>query len=111
MGPKQCTERLRGLKLSMNRNLQSIPSRDKRWKCDLKSCKNYGHDCWVDDADSKHYTFDSGDASHWAKSIPDHASIDRPSDRLRTHLMRKDAGKRHDSNTQTTTSSHGNIHN
>jgi hypothetical protein len=83
----------------------------KRWKCDLKSCKNYGHYCWVDDADSKHYTFDSGDASRWAKSIPDHASIDRPSDRLRTHLMRKDAGKRRDSNTQTTTSSHGNIHN
>lgn len=93
-----------------NRPKTSLEEIYKRWKCDLKSCKNYGHYCWIDNADDKHYAFDSSDASRWTKAIPEHASIDRPSDNLRAHLVRKD-GKRRNVNVQNTTSSHGNIHN
>jgi hypothetical protein len=93
-----------------NRPKTSLDEIYKRWKCDSKSCKNYGHYCWIDITDDKHYTFDAGDASRWAKSIPDYATVERPSDRLRTQLIRK-ANTKHDSSIKNTTSSHGNIHN
>ena len=69
---------------------------------------NYDHHCWVDVADDKHYRFDSGDASRWAKTVPEYASVKRPSDRLRAQLIRKSASKGRDSNkVQTTSSGHG----
>lgn len=83
----------------------------KRWKCELKSCTNFQRYCWVDIADEKHYPLTSTDASRWAKAIPDFATVEQPSERLRSMLFRKAAGNRpRDSNVQTTTSSHGNIH-
>jgi hypothetical protein len=94
-----------------NRPKLSLDEIYKRWACNLKSCKNYGHHCWVDVADDKHYAFDAGDAGRWAKSIPDFATIERPSERLRTQLIRKANAKQRDSNIQNTTSSHCNIHN
>ena len=79
----------------------------KRWKCENTNCKNYDKYCWVD-IDDKHYTLTAQDCSRWAKAIPEHATIDRPSDRLRSHLVKQQIEKKKDSNVQTTTSSHGN---
>ena len=83
----------------------------RRWKCQVKACMNYDHHCWIDIADNKHYSFDSGDASRWAKTIPEFASLERPSDRLRAQLIQKAASKvkGHDSvaQAQTPSSRHG----
>ena len=83
----------------------------ERWKCRTKSCINYDHHCWVDIADDKHYPFDSGDASRWAKTIPEFASLERPSDRLRAQLIRKSAlkakGRSSIERDQMTSSTHG----
>jgi len=79
----------------------------ERWKCREKACKNYDLYCWVDIADNKHYPFNSGDASRWIKTIPEHASLERPSDRLRAQLIRKAASKGRNSNVHTTSSSNG----
>jgi len=80
----------------------------QRWKCHTKSCMNYDHHCWVDIADNKHYPFDSGDASRWAKAIPEYESLEHPSDRLRAQLIRKVAkGKDSANKVQSTSSGHG----
>ena len=65
----------------------------QHWKYRTKACANYDHHCWVDIADDRHYPFDSGDASRWAKTIPEFVSLERPSDRLRAQLIRKAASK------------------
>ena len=79
----------------------------ERWKCRSKACKNYDLHCWVDVAENKHYPFDSGDASRWVKSIPEHASLERPSDRLRAQLVCKAASKGRNSSVHSTGSTNG----
>jgi len=96
-----------------NRPKTSLDQIYKHWRCDTKSCTNYGHLCWVDFADNKHYPFDTGDAKHWVKAIwIDCASVEHPSDNLRISLVRKANSKiKTNSNVSNATSSHGNIYN
>jgi hypothetical protein len=95
-----------------NRPKTALDEIYKRWLCVLLSCKNYQKHCWVDPADSKHYSFDTQHARRWVNAIPVYATIEHPSEALRMVLVRKaNDNKRKQTHVQNATSSHGNTNN
>lgn len=83
----------------------------KYWKCTSKTCSNHSFHCFVDKADGKHYHLNANDIARCAKAINSQkATLDRPSDRLRGVLMRREARSTSSTNiTNASTPMQGNV--